>query len=216
LGAAGAAVALFERRVNRYAVFAAAWGFGLLAAYSLINYKTPWLALSFIIPLAVAGGYGVGVLDAWWERQGQTRWPAVLLMAAALAVGLAQSVQLNFYHYDDEEYPYVYVHTRREVLQLVKEIDRLAALAETREQTTIAIASTDYWPLPWYLSEYKRVGYHGRAGAYTDQIVVGKEGMDEALLQVALGSSYVRVGPAYPLRPSVNLVLYVRRELAEK
>ncbi|HEV2707275.1 MAG TPA: flippase activity-associated protein Agl23 [Pyrinomonadaceae bacterium] len=216
LATTGAAYAVLRPSRRRFPLFACAWAFGLLAAYSLIGYKTPWLALNFIVPLALASGYAVGVVDTWAERVKETRWPAALLMGVALALGLYQSVQLNFYHYDDERYPYVYVHTRREVLQLVSEIDRLAASAGTGKQTTIAVASSDYWPLPWYLSEYTRVAYHGRVAAYTDQIVIGRDGVDEAILQASLGSGYVRVGETYPLRPGVNLVLYVRRELAAK
>jgi uncharacterized protein (TIGR03663 family) len=216
LATAGAAYAVLRPSRRRFPLFACAWAFGLLTAYSLIGYKTPWLALNFVVPLAIAGGYAVGVVDGWTERVKETRWPAVLLMGAALAAGLYQTVRLNFYHYDDENYPYVYVHTRREVLQLVAEIERLAASAGTDKQTTIAVASPDYWPLPWYLSDYTRVAYHGRAAAYTDQIVVGRDGMDEAILQAALGSDYVKVGGSYPLRPGVNLVLYARRELAQR
>ena len=216
LATIGAAYAVLKPVKNRFAIFAGAWGFGLLLAYSLIGYKTPWLMLNFLIPLAIAGGYAVSVSDLWAERVKETRIPALLLAGAALAVCLYQTVQLNFYHYDDEAYPYVYVHTRREALDLVAEIDRLAALAGTGKQTTIAIASPDYWPLPWYLREYKHVGFHGRVGPYTDQIVIGKEGLEESLLSTALGFNYQRVGTAYTLRPGVNLVLYVRRDLAEQ
>jgi uncharacterized protein (TIGR03663 family) len=59
LAAVGAAVALYERRRNRFAIFAGAWAFGVLAAYSLIPYKTPWLALSFVVPMCVVAGYAV-------------------------------------------------------------------------------------------------------------------------------------------------------------
>jgi predicted membrane-bound mannosyltransferase len=47
-------------RANSFALFAALWAIGILAAYSLVPYKTPWLALNFIVPLAIIGGYGVG------------------------------------------------------------------------------------------------------------------------------------------------------------
>ena len=39
---------------RRFALFAALWAFGLIAAYSLIAYKTPWLSLNFVVPLALA------------------------------------------------------------------------------------------------------------------------------------------------------------------
>lgn len=220
LGVIGGASAAARPVRNRFAVFAAAWACGLLLAYSLIGYKTPWLVLSFLVPLALCGGYGVSAFDRRGGGNGRRRIAILALAGAALAVSLYQTVQLNFNHYDDEAYPYVYVHTRREMLQLVAEVDRLAALAGTGQQTTIAIASPDYWPLPWYLRAYKHVGFHGQIGSYTDQIIIGKEGKDEngrdleETLRVALGPNYIRVGPAYTLRPGVNLVLYVRRDVA--
>jgi hypothetical protein len=36
---------------NSFALFCALWAFGLIAAYSLIPYKTPWLVLNFVVPL---------------------------------------------------------------------------------------------------------------------------------------------------------------------
>lgn len=78
LAAWGSAVALFERRTNRFAVFAGAWGFGLVLAYMLIPYKTPWLMASFVLPLAVAAGYGVQALG----RLSASRLGLVLLAAA--------------------------------------------------------------------------------------------------------------------------------------
>ncbi|MCA1635911.1 MAG: TIGR03663 family protein [Acidobacteria bacterium] len=77
LGAVGSAVALFERRKNRFAVFAGAWAFGLLLAYMLIPYKTPWLMLSFVVPLAVIAGYAVQTLS----RLPAQRLSVMLLLA---------------------------------------------------------------------------------------------------------------------------------------
>jgi predicted membrane-bound mannosyltransferase len=57
-GAIGAAVALLKP-AKSLALFSALWAFGLLAAYSLIAYKTPWLALSFIVPLALISGVAI-------------------------------------------------------------------------------------------------------------------------------------------------------------
>jgi uncharacterized protein (TIGR03663 family) len=46
LAGAGAVAALW-RADNRFGLFVAQWGFGLLAAYSLVGYKTPWICLNF-------------------------------------------------------------------------------------------------------------------------------------------------------------------------
>ncbi len=58
LGIVGAIVVLLKP-VKPTMLFVAFWAFGLMAAYSLIKYKTPWLALNFVIPLALIGGVAV-------------------------------------------------------------------------------------------------------------------------------------------------------------
>ena len=47
LSALGALVALVKGK-HRAAMFTAFWAFGLFAAYTIIPYKTPWLALSYL------------------------------------------------------------------------------------------------------------------------------------------------------------------------
>lgn len=206
-GVLGAVLASL-RAGNRFALFAAAWAFGLLAAYSLVPYKTPWLTLNFIVPLAIAGGYGV---DALYQKGAAWRRTALALTSVAIVVGTYQAITLNFFHYDDDRYPYVYAHTRREFLQLVDDIDRFASRAGTKTETSIAVASPDYWPLPWYLRDYKRAGFHGRVGTHNEAMVIGS-GAQEGELQAALGDGYRRIN-SYILRPGVELVLYVRRDL---
>ncbi len=213
LGAVGACVAVWRRR-NRFVVFAALWAIGILSAYSLVPYKTPWLMLNFIVPLAIIGGYGVN--EIYRQCKSANERAAVLaLIGIIIAAVLYQSLSLNFRHYDDDMYPYVYAHTRRETLALVDEIQKLARRAKTNENTSIAFTSPDYWPMPWYLRDYKRVGYHVAipkpvpGGGET--IVVGGEAQ-EAEIRTSLGDAYARVG-SYALRPGVNLVLYTRRDL---
>jgi uncharacterized protein (TIGR03663 family) len=215
LACAGAFVALFERRKNRFAVFASAWAFGLLAAYSLISYKTPWLVLSFVVPMCVAGGYFVQSL----ARGGRTA--ALLLAGAAVAVCLYQTVTLNFFHYDDDSYPYVYSHTRRGALELVREVGRVGERAGTKEPG-VSVVSPEYWPLPWYFRDNTRVGYTSNVASYYDpqttQAVIGRSSEnpseDQAeKLRETLGAAYVEVG-TYSLRPGVDLVLFERRDIA--
>jgi len=216
LACVGALVALFERKKNRFAIFASAWAFGLLVAYSLISYKTPWLVLSFVVPMAIAGGYAVQALDRLGPADLKWRAPAIAVAAVALAVCTYQTVVLNFREYDDDRYPYVYSHTVRQALELVKEIDQLGERANTKEPG-ITVASPDYWPLPWYFRDDSHAGFVGSVSTYYDPkstlAVIGKEDQLPQL-QRALGDSYARVGGIYALRPGVNLVLFERRDLA--
>ena len=220
LACAGACLALFERRMNRFAVFVCAWAFGLLAAYSLIKYKTPWLVLSFVVPMCVAGGYFLQAL----ARRGRA-WTTVgsALACAAVAVCLYQTVVINFFKYDDDSYPYVYSHTRREAVEMVREVERAGERAGTK-QPAVSIVSPEYWPMPWYFRDNPRVGYTSQvAPSYdprTTLVVIGRKSEtasedQSAKLRATLGSDYVEVG-TYALRPGVELILFERRDLAQR
>ncbi len=93
LGLAGAATALW-RRDQVFLVFASWWGIGIVAAYSLIPYKTPWLTLNMIPPLAICGGYAVDQVARVAGRRGRR----LLVAVGCVLLGLTayQSVDLNF------------------------------------------------------------------------------------------------------------------------
>jgi uncharacterized protein (TIGR03663 family) len=262
LGAIGAALAVL-RPVKSFALFVSLWAFGLIAAYSLIAYKTPWLALNFVVPLALCSGFAIQQL---YEELG--RWQAGNRLRVAIVVGVLllalgplpglfrvfdkaasaqpwtaqgpgmfqvlseirphwktfipgyQTLDLNFINYDNDDgyYVYVYAHTRRATLKLLDEIYRIAERTHQGTETGITIVSPDYWPLPWYLRDYSRVGYHGRIVVSTEPIIIASEAQADDV-EKAYGDRYQKVhsglNPAgtFPLRPGVELLLYTRREL---
>jgi uncharacterized protein (TIGR03663 family) len=210
LATLGAALSLWRTR-RRFPLFVAQWGFGLLAAYSIIVYKTPWLILSALLPFALAGGYAVAEL----YRRPVLRGYALALLSVCLAVAAFQSYRLNFVNYDSDRYPYVYAHTKRSFHDLMAEIERAASRAGGRERASlnVAVENQEYWPLPWYLRDWKRIGYVGRVTQTSDDMVLVKE-KQVAEFETALGARYRRVGDTFELRPGVKLVLYVRRDLA--
>jgi uncharacterized protein (TIGR03663 family) len=207
LACAGALLALRESR-RRFPLFAALWGFGLLAAYSLIKYKTPWLVLSMLVPFAITGGYAI---DWLYRRYGRAL--ALGVLGVALLVAAYQTVQLNYVHYDNDRYIYVYAHTKREYLDLIREVNRLAERAGTKYDTSINVAAPEYWPMPWYLRDYKRVGYQSRVIQTTTDALVIASAAQNAEMQAKNGANYQLVG-TYPMRPGVTLNLYARRDLA--
>lgn len=212
LGSTGAALALWRFR-NKFALFSAFWAFGLLAAYSLIAYKTPWLTLNFIVPLALISGYVFQSLyEITWA--GTREIVAVLLLAGG--IGSYQTIDLNFFNYDNDDtyYVYVYAHTRRETLKLLEEIDHVAQRTPEPAKTGITIVSPDYWPLPWYLRDYTRVGYYGRIADSSEPIIIASEAQ-RAEVQERFGFRYLQVPGSFPLRPGVNLLLFVRRDMVQ-
>jgi uncharacterized protein (TIGR03663 family) len=211
LGALGALLIVFKPK-NAFALFCGLWAFGLIAAYSLVPYKTPWLALNFILPLTLIAGYGI---QAIYElERGKLRLPAVLL-GLALLVGIYQTIDLNFFNYDNDStyYVYVYAHTKRGTQELLNQIDKLAATKEG-SRTGITIVSRDYWPLPWYLRDYTRVGYYGKMTQTNEPLIVASEDQ-KAEMESNFGALYSQVPSketdgSYPLRPGVDLLLYLR------
>lgn len=217
LGSLGAAAvllnAILSKQRNSFALFSALWAFGLIAAYSLVPYKTPWLALNFLVPLALVAGYAV---QAVYELDKQQLRLVLVLLLIPVGVSTYQTIDLNFKNYDNDDayYVYVYAHTTRGLLDLVKEIDRIAA-GQSGSQTGITIVSPDYWPLPWYLRNYPRVGYYGRLAQSTEAIIIANENQKPDM-EANFSEVYRQVGSgksegSFDLRPGVKLLLYERR-----
>lgn len=213
LGVVGALIVVLKPK-NSFALFSALWAFGIIAAYSLIPYKTPWLVLNFVVPLALIAGYTFQAVHEFDTRH--LRLVIVLLVIPVL-VSTYQTIDLNFRNYDNDDsyYVYVYAHTTRGVLDLVNEIDRIAQ-QENGGLTGITIVSPDYWPLPWYLRNYSRVGYFGRLAQSTEPIIIANENQ-KADVEANFGAAYQRVpskevNGSFELRPGVRLLLYERKK----
>jgi hypothetical protein len=125
---------------------------GVLLAYSVVPYKTPWCIASIIWPFFLFFGAAIAAAN---------RTPARLAAAALLAVSLALTVRLNFFHYEDDTEPYVYVQTRREMDKFTRPLLALAAADPRRVHTRGAIYLESYYPLPWTLGDFPHIGYYG-------------------------------------------------------
>ncbi len=212
LSAVGTIIAFAKGR-HIFAMFAGLWAFGLFAAYTLIPYKTPWLALSFILPMCLVAGYGIGEIVK--IRDIAFKAFAGLILLFAVVVLSYQTYDLNFQRYDDDSMPYVYAHTQRGFLDLIKKIDYYAEKSGKGKLATIEIISPDYWSMPWYMREYKAANFHGRVvDANTAEMIVAKKDDQDEVMNLKYEAHYKKAGE-YPLRPGVTLVLLIRKDLAD-
>ncbi len=210
--ALGALVALIKGK-NRVAMFVALWAIGLFAAYSIIPYKTPWLALSYLLPMCIIAGYGLGELIS--SKNLPLKWVATVMTAVGIAVLSYQSYQIAFVRYDDEEMGYVYAHTKRQVLEMVAQIDHYAEKSGKGKDATVEYVTPDYWPLTWYMLKYSHANFNGAlVDASTSEMIVAKKNDQDAAVIQRYSAHYKYVG-VYQLRPGVDLVLLVRKDLAE-
>ena len=206
LGTFGVVAALWQAR-NRFVVFTAFWSMGILGAYSLVPYKTPWLALSIVLPFVIMGGYGLEQLYRRWNQ----RMLARALLAVAVLGAAGQAIDLSFHSYDDESQPYSYAHTRRDFLNLVNEIQAIAAGNPAGKDIGITVMSPEHWPLPWYLRDYPNVGYWGKVVDTTQPIILAH--IDQkAEVDKRFGDKYREISE-HDLRPGNRLVLYLRKDL---
>ena len=126
-----------------------------------------------------------------------------------------QAYVLNFVEYDDEDRALIYAHTDREFHDMVGKIEYYAEKSGRGKEAKVEIVSPDYWPLVWYLRDYKHANFHGRLIDATDSemIVAKKTDQDQDVIR-RYSSRYLLVGK-YHLRSGVDLVLLVRKDLAD-
>ncbi|RMH33465.1 MAG: TIGR03663 family protein [Acidobacteria bacterium] len=210
LSVLGIIIAFLKAR-NRFAIFTALWAFGLFLAYSLIPYKTPWLILSFLLPMCLISGYAIN------EIASNRRLSIVGLIVVLVACGslLYHSFEINFWRYDDEDMPYVYAHTKRGYREFLQQIQHYAEKSGKGNDATIQIVTPEYWPLPWDLRNYNRANFYGYVvPSTTAELIVAQKDRQESEIMREYKKHYKYVGE-YPLRPGVDFILLVRRDLAD-
>ncbi|MEP6900724.1 MAG: glycosyltransferase family 39 protein [Actinomycetota bacterium] len=212
LSALGLLISLYKTR-HRLAMFAGIWAFGLFAAYTLIPYKTPWLALSFLLPMCIIAGYAVNELIT--SKNAGAKILGGILAVTATCILAFQTYDLNFVRYDNDALPYIYAHTKRGFLDLIKQIEHYADKSGQGKQVKIEIVSPDYWPMPWYMNDYPNAIFEGKpVDATTAEMIVAKKDEQDAEVITRYAAHYKYVGE-YPLRPGVDLILLVRNDLAD-
>lgn len=229
------------RRGARFWLFVAAWTLGLTLAYSIIGYKTPWLMISFLIPMALLSGHAAQrIYSAAPFVSLRLLWAAALVAVLIFNGRLAWTV--NFDKYDDNNngsgygasvgrelkfipymeglYGYVYAQTDKDIFELVKAIKSVTDKLPSRDDTPIYVASPEYWPLPWYLRDYNNVAYSGSLPAAAEgqpqisQPIIIADVNQQSILD---GLSGWRALPqAFTLRPGVKLVIYVRNDTEQR
>ncbi len=206
LGLAGSAYVAWEGR-SRFAIFSAAWATGLLLAYSLIGYKTPWLMLNWLLPYGIVAGYALA--RAWAGRRRVVRIAAAAALVAAVALSAVQAAQLAFRDYDREENAYVYAQTQRDALALIEWLRAEDQRLGTDGQLGIVVMSPDYWPLPWYLRDDLKAGFYAEVVDVEAPVqIVKADQLDE--LPAGFADRY-REESRYTLRPGVELVVFAER-----
>jgi hypothetical protein len=130
----------------------------LAVAYSLIPYKTPWLACGFWHSTTVLAGLGASRLIS------QNRPHVIRLLASIIGLFVCvnlffQSRQLSGTYSADPRNPYAYVQTSRDLERLPGRLEAIAAVHPKGHNLVVKVVVQDYWPLPWLLRAFPNTGF---------------------------------------------------------
>jgi uncharacterized protein (TIGR03663 family) len=204
-GLAGANVSL--------ARFLAFYTISLTAIYSAISYKTPWCLLGFLHGMILLAGLGAVVLIRMCRWRYLQFALGFVLLAAAGHLGW-QSWRASHVLPAHRSNPYAYAQTLPDVLRLVERVHALAGVHPDGYQMVVKVMApeSEYWPLPWYLRQFKRVGWWGQipADPFAPIIIAGSK--FNAALDDHSDRDWLMVGYS-ELRRTVFLELYVQFDL---
>ncbi len=170
--------------------------------YSLIPYKTPWLALGIWLPLALLAA--IAVAD-WWRFQ-----PPGAILCSVVLLGFmgADTWKLVFKDPIGVRNPYAYSHTLGDIERLPKEVSRLSA--SLGRSPRVAVVADDPWPLPWYLRSLPMVGYWRPGDPVPDSDFVILDAAEARRLESQLVGWRPRI---FGQRPDVVLLMYASPKL---
>jgi len=200
-------------RLQRFLVF---YTGSLAAVYSAISYKTPWCLLGFHHGFILLAGIGAAGL----VRLGSARRfrSATLLLLASQGLLLAWlSWRAAVTYPADRRNPYVYSQTVPDLLNMVRKIEGVARVSPQAYDTVlkVIVPEDDYWPLPWYLRRFNRVGWYAKTPEDPFAPVIAVDVKLEARLDDRSNKKWLMVGIS-ELRPARFIELYVELELWKK
>ena len=201
-----------------------------LICYGSLSYKTPWLIVNALLPLALLAGDGAGR----FLTQRFPHSPRASLDAAVCGLGLLllpQAMQTSFARPADPALGLAYHHAGAEQMDLAREIREVLVRVPSYSYPRAIIALPYYWPLAWYLRHEKDVLF--QSGATPDYppeelamvpVVVTLQSADRKFLEAFVHTDSLPPYslPSHTSRPIVMIppdylvaTLWIRSDLAQ-
>lgn len=178
-----------------------------LLIYSLISYKTPWLVCLTWAQLCLLAGFAFRFVSA-------KSWTAVAAVVALFALS-TQTKQTGYATgrlSSDARNPFAYVPTRRDVEKVETFLRDLRAAAPGIPTDSVAVTGSDYWPLPWYLRGFERIGYWPQPPEACKEMPF-VFAMPDAVEACGVMLENTHVALPRGIRAGVPMVLHVRNDI---
>lgn len=177
-----------DARLRYIAIYAG----GVLLAYTLIPYKTPWCILSIVWPFFLLFG---ALAEEGSRRLGNMGKYLIAGAAIPLLASFWLAVRLNFFLFDNPREPYVYVQTSREIRTLTDPLLVMAKREPIYHHISGLLLLDSSYPLPWIFGDFTRLGYlaaSGQPAGRLDYDLVVAEQKDTAKVESALEGPYFK------------------------
>lgn len=181
----------------------------LAGIYAVLPYKTPWCLLGFHHGFILLAGVGVAALWDWVQHR-PLRWGLGIVLTVAVGHLGWQAWHGAGPYGADRRNPYVYAHTSKDLLRLVRQVQEILG-AQSPPPTPFAKvvgAGGDYWPLPWYFRGLPGVGWYGELPADPYAPIMVVDASIEAELDEKSEKRWLMVG-LFEQRPRRFFELYV-------
>jgi uncharacterized protein (TIGR03663 family) len=197
--------------------------------YSYFQEKVPWLIVHIVLPFGIlAGAYlgdffsreavgrqeyfsgtkniisGIGTKPTFRIKYSKAHASVVGILVLTLIISLTQCISVNFYRSMDPKELMTYSQASPYIRELMEKINEFN-LGPENLKIVVVDSENLYWPLPWYLRDYKKASY------YTEP-PVNKE--YDAIIMPATSGMYSKIpteGYAsynFSLRPGKEFTLY--------
>ena len=145
--------------VNRTVRLIGVYGIGVLLAYSIVPYKTAWCVINLTWPFMIVAGF---VLVEAAQKNKKMLASVVVGILILTHFDLKRTIDLNFYHFDDETEPYVYVQTFRDIMGINQKLRHVIAKDPKIRFMPFNILMESSWPLPWLWGDLWQGNFAGR------------------------------------------------------
>lgn len=161
------------------------YALGVVLAYSIIPYKTPWCILAILPHLLLCAGFLLDKIASLQRTHKMNASMVGAMLVGTLAVGhsVSESLRVNFREFTNDAHPYVYVQTYEDIYRLVGPLQERARREPSSRHLPGEILIESYYPLPWILGDFSHVAYRSPdarpAFENADWVVIEKSQAEE-------------------------------------
>jgi uncharacterized protein (TIGR03663 family) len=199
-------------RAPEWVRFLAYAAVGHFLIYSMIGYKTPWLACLPWAHVCLLAGLGVAGFS---KHRLPGKIALSVLVAACLVTQIYQARMATGRLASDPRNPFAYVPTRGDVESLETWLRALREMQPEGGLEPVAVIGSDYWPLPWYLRDFGKIGYWPEAPDALELLPIACV-MPAAADAVGLRLAKSHVAVPRGLRSGVPLQVFIRNDIWER